>query len=607
MVRNINFKKIFIVCMVLTVFLCLSAVSASDLNETTNELISDEDDVEGLAVDEQTAAVSQADEEVLGNSTAKTVTVTSKTSQEKVFIKNSKLDIQITDKKKNGIANKTLQVTVNNKVSNYTTDANGHVYVKLTAKGTYTVSYTFNNEGYSTLTRSKTVTVVTNSKSKISGSTYVAYVGVNNPFSILLTTGGEIMTRRPVTFKLNGKTYDAQTNLYGKAKFNIKLSVGTYRIKYYYKGEANSDAASGSSKIIVRKGMPTDIVRMNLISYKHQTSAPLIFKYKDVRGNPIANQKLILKINKKTVIKKTNSKGLATFYIKQNKGVYNIKVYSYNTNAYKKSLNTYSIKVSYSDTKFYGFWLHGADMKKVNLEAMARKGVNQIFLNHYALDLYGESAVADFACEAKSLGIGVQIWLSTFYDGSWISPVNDDGSYKYDLFNSIINKAKKYAKIKGVAGIHFDYIRFPGTAYKHSNGADAVTYFTKTACKALHKQNPSLIVSAAFMPEPGALKSYYGQDVAAMSKYLDMLVPMVYKGNYNQNAAWIQSITEYFVKNSKGAIVLTGLQGYASDSNVKKISASELKNDAKHANSGGANGVIVFRYTLFNTINFYNL
>ena len=136
---------------------------------------------------------------------------------------------------------------------------------------------------------------------------------------------------------------------------------------------------------------------------------------------------------------------------------------------------------------------------------------------------------------------------------------------------------------------------------------DAVTYFTKIACEALHKQNPSLIVSAAFMPEPGALKSYYGQDVAEMSKYLDMVVPMVYKGNYNQNAKWIQSVTEYFVKNSKGAVVLTGLQGYSSDSNVKKISASELRNDAKHSLSGGANGVIVFRYTLFEAINFYTL
>ena len=231
MVMNINFKKIFIVCMVLSVFLCLSAVSASDLNETTDELTIDECDEEGLGVDEQSAVISQADEDVLGNASKKTVAVKSKISSEKVFVKNSKFDIQITDNKKNGIANKSLQVNVNGKVSNYTTDANGHVYVKLTAKGTYEVSFTFNNEGYSTLTRSKTVTVVTNTKSKIAGSTYVAYVGVNNPFSILLTTGGEIITRRPVTFKLNGKSYDAQTNLYGKAKFNIKLGVGTYRIK----------------------------------------------------------------------------------------------------------------------------------------------------------------------------------------------------------------------------------------------------------------------------------------------------------------------------------------------------------------------------------------
>ena len=109
------------------------------------------------------------------------------------------------------------------------------------------------------------------------------------------------------------------------------------------------------------------------------------------------------------------------------------------------------------------------------------------------------------------------------------------------------------------------------------------------------------------MAEPSAMKYYYGQDIPQMTKYLDMIIPMVYKGNYNQNSAWIKSVTQQFVKQSNGAIVLTGLQGYYSDSYVKKLPASNLINDADNAAFGGASGVIVFRYSLFNMINFKNL
>ena len=66
-------------------------------------------------------------------------------------------------------------------------------------------------------------------------------------------------------------------------------------------------------------------------------------------------------------------------------------------------------------------------------------------------------------------------------------------------------------------------------------------------------------------------------------------------------------MTAEFVKQSKGAEIWTGLQGYYSDSNVAKLPKSTLINDADYAGMGGASGVIVFRYGLFNLINFNNL
>ena len=36
-------------------------------------------------------------------------------------------------------------------------------------------------------------------------------------------------------------------------------------------------------------------------------------------------------------------------------------------------------------------------------------------------------------------------------------------------------------------------------------------------------------------------------------KYKDVIIPMVYKGNYNAGVNWIKSTTSWFVKHSKGA------------------------------------------------------
>lgn len=600
----------------LSVFLCVAGVSAADIDNSTDLTAADDavalessDDVK-LNVDE--GHTGDGDVLASGNSSNKeankSISVSAITPSKSVYIFNSSFTIKILDDNGAPVKGKNVQVKVNNIVSNLTTNKKGQVSFKVTEKGTYAVSYVFKNDGYTTVKGSKQITVVANSKSKIKGSNYVAYVGASNPYSVTLTTGGVIMPYKKVVFKIKGKTYNLRTDSKGKATLDIHLGKGTYKIAYSYKGQYNAKSASGSSKITVKKGMPTKVIRMNSLTYRHKTPAPLIFKYKDVRGNAIPFKTIVLEIGKQSYFKKTNRDGLVTFTIKKSMGSYKMTAYSYNTDVYKSSHNSFTLNVKQDNSKnINGFWLFGADMNNVNLEAVAKSGLNQIFLNEYAITLHGKTAVSEFATQAKSLGINVHIWVQAFYKGGWISPLTSDGKYNYSLFNSIINDAKEYASIKGVAGIHFDYLRFPGTAYMHANGVNAINYFTKTACDAIHKMDSSLIVSAAIMPEPSSMKYYYGQDIPEMSKHLDWIVPMAYKGNYNQNSAWIKSVTKQFVGQSKGALVLTGLQGYSSDGNVKKLSSSSLMKDASSAVSGGARGVIVFRYSLFNLINFKDI
>ena len=120
----------------------------------------------------------------------------------------------------------------------------------------------------------------------------------------------------------------------------------------------------------------------------------------------------------------------------------------------------------------------------------------------------------------------------------------------------------------------------------------------------MRKVSPNCIVSAAVMPEPGMMDYYYGQDVSEMSKYLDVIVPMAYKGNYGKNTEWIKYVTSAFNLESNGAQIWTGLQAYKSDSNVVKLSTSALLKDAKAAIEGGAKGVVLFRIGVTHYLNF---
>lgn len=259
------------------------------------------------------------------------------------------------------------------------------------------------------------------------------------------------------------------------------------------------------------------------------------------------------------------------------------------SNTSNTSTNTSNtVKPSITGTH-YGYWVFGRDMTNVNLSDLKNKGVTDIFLNYYAFTTHGESKVLSWIKEAKQNNINVHIWVQAFYDGEWHNPKTTDLTNKK-------NEIKKYANLDGVYGIHLDYLRYPGTAYKTDGGSDAITQFVKE----VHNQNPNTILTCAVMPE-SELKYYYGQDLEALGKIVDAIVPMAYKGNYNKGTDWLKSITSNF---GKYATIWTGLQAYKSDENTSLLSVDELKNDIKSCLDGGAKGIILFRYGLTQNIDF---
>ena len=446
---------------------------------------------------------------------------------------------------------------------------------------------------------------VVKSSSKITASNVKGYEKFTTAIKIKLTSDGNNLKSQKVKIVLNGVTYNKQTDKNGEIKLNVKLKKGSYDAKITYSGNDLVNGTTKTCKVTIKSSKKTKLkLGDKYINYR-QGSKCLFYVKLLANGKPVKNQYVTFKIKGKTYNAKTNKKGVAKIYLKLKKGKYKVK-YSFKKNApYLSSSGSHKIKVHAKMGKGDGYWLWSSHMKKISLKKLSKKGTKQIFLHVHAIAQYGKSAVVSFIKKAHKYGMKVHLWMQVCYsNGKWVRPINKDNKIKYGFLNGKIREAKRYAKIKGVDGIHFDYMRFGGTAHLYKNPNRGMNYFVKKASTAIHKIKPNCIVSGALMPEPSMMTYYYGQDVPTLSKYLVALLPMVYKGNYHQTTKWVKSVTKTFVGQSNGAQVWTGLQSYHSDNNAKKLTQKSLLKDSKAAKAGGAKGIVLFRIGISCNFNF---
>ena len=445
----------------------------------------------------------------------------------------------------------------------------------------------------------KTTSIITASKVK-------GYETFTTTINIKLTSNGTALASKPIKIVLNSVTYNKNTDKNGEVNLNVKLKTGTYTAAISYSGDDLTSNATKDCKVTIKDPIKTKMVLGDkYINYRQGSKCQFYVKLLDLNGNAIKNQYVTFKVAGKKYSAKTDKNGVAQVFLKLKKGKYKVKYSFKKTSPYLASSGSHTIKVKAKIPKGNGYWLWAAHMKSISLKSLSKKGTKHLFLHVQALSSYGKSSVVSFIKTAHKYGIKVHLWMQVCYSGSgWVRPIDDNNNIKYSFLNKKIKEAKRYAKITGVDGIHFDYVRFGGTAHLYKDPNRAINYFMKKASTKIHKIKPNCIVSAALMPEPSMMTYYYGQDVSTMSKYADALIPMVYKGNYKQTRSWVTSVTKTFVGQSNGAQIWTGLQSYHSDENTKKLSQSSLLKDAKAAKNGGALGVVLFRMGISCNFNF---
>ena len=405
--------------------------------------------------------------------------------------------------------------------------------------------------------------------------------GAPEPLEIgVYESDGTPITGKPVNIEINRRDYVRNTDENGVARLNINLGFGEYDTHIVF-DDPDYQYTRSFLKVCVQPKLETSDLSMT-----EKDGSKFTAMVTDVYGNPVENVPLVFSINGRNYERTTNDDGVAGLTINLMHGDYKILTSSYGVTL-ENMIHIEEAPII--DESHYGYWVFGKDMLSVDLQDLKNRGCTDLFLNYYAFTAHGEPTVREWIKQARSNKINIHIWMQSFYNGEWINPATSDLTDK-------INEAQRYASIPEVYGVHLDYLRYPGTAYKTPGAVEAVNNFVKR----VKEVTGDKFLSCAVMPE-NEDEYYYGQDITTLGVLCDAVIPMQYKGNYNAGTEWLASTTRYF---SSKATIWSGLQSYKSDDNPTVLPEAEIQDDIQTCMSNGAKGAILFRYGLSENIHF---
>lgn len=469
-------------------------------------------------------------------------------------------------------------------------------------------------DSYSNLSENNNSKFSTN----LTANELIKYYGVDANFTGILTnTSGNPVIGQHIAINLTrlstgaNKIYWVTTDTEGEFQLAINLAPGSYTCKsYFYGSNFYENSTSLLEDIIVttnNTGLNKSVLIAENLSKNVGVSDNFTGYLYDSQGNPIIGQNISMKLTRlsnnqsKTYYRNTSMDGMFFLPINLSKGSYTIYC-TYNGNedyALSNALAFINIKQSYYGK---GIFVRYQEMSKVNFQTLKNNNISTIFLNYGATFYLNQSSIESWIKTANNYGINVSIWAQICFNNSkWYNPLTNNGEINTTLLNQKIAQVTSFAKIAGVNGIFLDYIRFGGDAYNFNNGSisasESINYFVSQLTNAIKKVNGNLIVSGAIMADTQGVY-YYGQNVSSLSKYLDIVIPMI----YSQNNDYVSKMTKYYVNLSNTTSVWTAVRTYVSETNTTALPVDVIENQTSVVNSSGANGVAYFRFGLMNFV-----
>lgn len=157
----------------------------------------------------------------------------------------------------NPLASKTLQIALNGKIYNATTDKDGKagLQISLNKANSYTCALSFQGDStYNASPLALSVLTVTKKSTSIKASVKSNKVSVTLKTSKNKYDGKTYLAKcKKITLKVNGKTYSGKTNAKGIVKFTVKITKkGTYTAKIKFAGDNTYKSSAKSVKIRIK-------------------------------------------------------------------------------------------------------------------------------------------------------------------------------------------------------------------------------------------------------------------------------------------------------------------------------------------------------------------
>lgn len=169
---------------------------------------------------------------------------------------NKKVTILLADSEGNPISNKIVNFKINGVSSSVKTNFKGEADIKLNLKvNTYKLTVKFEGDNnYKSVSKVATIKVIKEkTKLKVPKKTYKKSSKSKKVYITLKSASGKALSKKKVTFKLNGKKYSAKTNSKGKAIVKVKLNVKkTYKYTVKFAGDSKFSPISKKARIKIK-------------------------------------------------------------------------------------------------------------------------------------------------------------------------------------------------------------------------------------------------------------------------------------------------------------------------------------------------------------------
>ena len=242
-----------------------------------------------------------------------------------------------------GISGQKISITFNNKKYTKTTNANGHIKLKMNYKATkyypVKVKYTESTSYLSTTNSFKVKVYKLKTKLTIKSKTIIRGKYM---YIFLKDSNGNALSSKKVIIKFNKKSFKKYTNNNGQATLKIVSKAGKYPVKITYSGSTRYLSSSKSFTVT----SCLDKIKITVFNSQIQKGNHLyVYLNSNSNNKALSNKKVIITFNNKKYIRTTNSNGRISLKIDAPANNYKTIIKYSGSNYYKASSITVNINV----------------------------------------------------------------------------------------------------------------------------------------------------------------------------------------------------------------------------------------------------------------------